>query len=303
MAKKQLSELLARQRLSHLIKDPAPDIVPLSPFFPPQYTSILYSTFFSDWFTAAAKEMDIATPRLPSTILSLPDPKKLSTERVQAAQSIVNGLLNAGFPRFPGLTPSHCSECFFHDAAGRWTDGFQKNQGAGLLLASAAQALVYLGSPFQGLNMLIDLLQHSKTEVRQGAALGVGLLAAPGLDPRDDLPLNVLLPALEGAEEKGVTMAAELALALSYAGMGEARPDLLPIFEKGIREGGLEVMGVSALAAGLVFLGSGNVELLEAMKKRVSEVKEADENQLPNLLLGFGLSLLFTVSPFPQSNA
>ena len=151
--------------------------------------------------------------------------------------------------------------------------------------------------------MLIDLLQHTKAEVRQGAALGVGLIAAPGLDPRDDLPLNVLLPALEGAEEKGVRMAAELGLAMSYAGTGEARADLLPIFEKGIREGALDVMGVSALAAGLVFLGSGNVELATAMKKRVSEVKEPEENQLPNLLLGFGLALLYTVSPFPRCNA
>ena len=62
-------------------------------------------------------------------------------------------------------------------------------------------------------------------------------------------------------------------------------------------------MGVSALAAGLVFLGSGNVELATAMKKRVSEVKEPEENQLPNLLLGFGLALLYTVSPFPRCNA
>lgn len=244
--------------------------------------------------------MDIATPRLPSTILSLPDPKKLSTERIQAAQSIVNGLLNAGCARGAQLTRSHCSECFFHDDAGRWTDGFQKNQGAGLLLASAAQALVYLGSPFQGLNALIDLLQHAKPEVRQGAALGVGLIAAPGCDPRDDLPRNVLLPALEAGErgEAEVFMAAELGLALSYAGAGAARSDLLPTFLKGVAHADAQVAGVSALAAGLVFAGSGNGELLAAVQRRIEAVAEAEESQLPSLLLGFGLALLFTVFPF-----
>ena len=45
------------------------------------------------------------------------------------------------------------------------------------------------------------------------------------------------------------------------------------------------------------------MELATAMKKRVSEVKEPEENQLPNLLLGFGLALLYTVSPFPRCNA
>lgn len=156
--------------------------------------------------------------------------------------------------------------------------------------------------------MLIDLLQHRKTEVRQGAALGVGLIAAVGTDPRDDLPRNVLLPALEtsltreASDANSVFMAAELALALAYAGTGSAHDDLLGIFVKGITQGSREVMGVSALAGGLVFVGSRNAELLRAMKERLREVKESEESQLPNLLLGFGLALLFTVSPFLRCN-
>lgn len=40
------------------------------------------------------------------------------------------------------LMCSHCSECYFHDDAGRWTKGFEENKGIGLMLASAAEGCV-----------------------------------------------------------------------------------------------------------------------------------------------------------------
>ena len=37
---------------------------------------------------------------------------------------------------------SHGSDSYFHDAAGRWSEGFEKNKGVGLVLASIAEAMV-----------------------------------------------------------------------------------------------------------------------------------------------------------------
>ena len=172
----------------------------------------------------------------------------------------------------------HCQENYFHDETGRWTKGFESNQGTGLLLASVGQALVYLGSPLQGMNVLIDLLQHESFEVREGATLGVGLVCCMGTDPRDDLPLNVLMTSLSAPLSKADSQtnqlfsASILALALAYP--GTQKQEILPFLIKGIIEGSFETMGVSSLAGGLIFAGSRN--------------------------LGFGLSLLYTVSLVPR---
>lgn len=37
---------------------------------------------------------------------------------------------------------SHGSDSYFHDDAGRWSEGFEKNKGVGLVLASVAEAMV-----------------------------------------------------------------------------------------------------------------------------------------------------------------
>lgn len=62
----------------------------------------------------------------------------------QASRAIVNGLLNAGFYCEWSVINSHCCECYFHDNKGKWTKGFEENQGIGLMLASAAEGCVLL---------------------------------------------------------------------------------------------------------------------------------------------------------------
>ena len=61
LAKKQLCEVIAKVRLAHLL-----------PSQPEPFSSILSSSYLSDWYEEAAKQLDIASPRLPSSILSIP---------------------------------------------------------------------------------------------------------------------------------------------------------------------------------------------------------------------------------------
>ena len=53
--------MIAKVRLSHLL-----------PSQPEPFSSILSSSYLSDWYEEAAKQLDIASPRLPSSILSIP---------------------------------------------------------------------------------------------------------------------------------------------------------------------------------------------------------------------------------------
>ena len=92
-------------------------------------------------------------------------------------------------------------------------------------------------SPYEGLNNLISLLNHSTNEVRIGAMLGVGLTCNGIMNVNEDLPLNVLdvVLSFDIKESSPDTMndsysAALLSLALSYA--NTAREDLIPYLLK-----------------------------------------------------------------------
>lgn len=61
LSKKQLCEVIAKVRLSHLLTSQT------DPF-----SSILSSSYLSEWYEEAARQLDIASPRLPSSILSIP---------------------------------------------------------------------------------------------------------------------------------------------------------------------------------------------------------------------------------------
>ena len=170
----------------------------------------------------------------------------------------MNGLLNLGYVRKISLlililfecchvlTASHCSENYFKDETGRWTDGFEKNKDIGLFLATASLGSIYMWSPYLGLNSLISLLNHSSSQVRTGARLAVGLATAGIYNPLEDLTLNLLhqdlsLPITEKATKTVTSQFAASLLALALAYPNSAREDLLPMLLNAIQQGPLEV--------------------------------------------------------------
>ena len=155
-------------------------------------------------------------------------------------------------------------------------------------------------SPYEGLNNLISLLNHSTNEVRIGAMLGVGLTCNGIMNVNEDLPLNVLdvVLSFDIKESSPDTMndsysAALLSLALSYA--NTAREDLIPYLLKAIQHGNSTVAGVAAIASGLIFCGRRPEALVIPLLERLAKITEEVETQLGYLLMGFGLSMLYFV--------
>ena len=156
-------------------------------------------------------------------------------------------------------------------------------------------------SPYEGLNSLISLLNHSSSEVRQGALLGVGLSCNGVYNPMEDLPINVMYSVLtspiteaSSAAVSNTYAAALLSLALAYA--NTAREDLIPYLVKGITEGGVAVAGVAAIASGLIFCGHKPEVLIRPLLDRLAHVNESTETDFGYLLMSFGFSMLFAVS-------
>ena len=108
LAKKQMCVILAKHRLSYLIPFELQNEVFYSKIlFYQQYEAILTSSNLSDWFGAAAKALDIASPRLPENVISIPADSKVNVSQQdnqqvvssykQASRAVVNGLINAGY--------------------------------------------------------------------------------------------------------------------------------------------------------------------------------------------------------------
>ena len=130
--------------------------------------------------------------------------------------------------------------------------------------------------------------------------LGVGLVNSGVYNPEEDLALNTLYEPLAApfspaanAASAHCSAAALLALALAYARTG--REDLLPFVLKGLADGTGEVAAAAAIAGGMIFCGQRQREVVRAVLARLAGVKEDTEDQLANLVLGFGLALQFTV--------
>lgn len=156
-------------------------------------------------------------------------------------------------------------------------------------------------SPYEGLNNLISLLNHNSSDVRQGALLGVGLTCNGIYNPQEDLPLNVMQSTLStpftessSANVLHTYAAALLGLALAYA--NTAREDLIPFLVRGITEGSIELAGVAAVASGLIFCGVRSEALIKPLVERMSHINESTETQFGYLMMGFGFSMMFSVS-------
>ena len=165
-------------------------------------------------------------------------------------------------------------------------------------------------SPYEGLNTVMALLSHKSGDMRIGATLAVGLMNNGIVNPSEDLALNTLYSQLSTPLQPSASASATaqysaslLALALAYA--NTARDDLLPFLLGALKTAPHEVgvdtssqtktAAAAAVASGLIFCGRQTKELVEAICLRVKEEKPETEGTVSSLMLGLGLSMLFTV--------
>lgn len=171
-------------------------------------------------------------------------------------------------------------------------------------------------SSYEGLNMVMALLSHKSSDMRIGATLAVGLMNNGIVNPSEDLALNTLYAQLSTPLQPSASMyaaaqysASLLALALAYA--NTAREDLFPFLLGALKTAPRDVgvgtrsqtktAAAAAVASGLIFCGRQRKELVEAICLRVKEEKPETEGTVSSLMLGLGLSMLFTVGVDEQT--
>uniref|UniRef100_A0A4W3HXI2 Proteasome 26S subunit ubiquitin receptor, non-ATPase 2 n=1 Tax=Callorhinchus milii TaxID=7868 RepID=A0A4W3HXI2_CALMI len=204
---------------------------------------------------------------------------QIDSARMNLASSFVNGFVNAAFGQDKLLT----------EDGNKW---LYKNKDHGMLSAAASLGMILLWDVDGGLTQIDKYLYSSEDYIKSGALLACGIVNSGVRNECD--PALALLSDYVLHNSNTMRIGAIFGLGLAYAGSN--REDVLALLLPVMRDSksSMEVIGVTALACGMIAVGSCNGEvtstILETiMDKSEQELKDTYSRWLP---LGLGLNHL-----------
>nr|XP_020633883.1 26S proteasome non-ATPase regulatory subunit 2 [Pogona vitticeps] len=250
-------------------------------------TEIMSNVQLNSNFLALARELDIMEPKVPDDIYKTHlennrfggSGSQVDSARMNLASSFVNGFVNAAFGQDKLLT----------DDGNKW---LYKNKDHGMLSAAASLGMILLWDVDGGLTQIDKYLYSSEDYIKSGALLACGIVNSGVRNECD--PALALLSDYVLHNSNTMRIGAIFGLGLAYAGSN--REDvltlLLPVM--GDSKSSMEVAGVTALACGMIAVGSCNGDVTSTilqtiMEKSETELKDTYARWLP---LGLGLNHL-----------
>uniref|UniRef100_A0A8D0AYQ0 26S proteasome non-ATPase regulatory subunit 2 n=1 Tax=Sander lucioperca TaxID=283035 RepID=A0A8D0AYQ0_SANLU len=232
-------------------------------------------------------QLDIMEPKVPDDIYKTHlennrfggSGSQVDSARMNLASSFVNGFVNAAFGQDKLLT----------DDGNKW---LYKNKDHGMLSAAASLGMILLWDVDGGLTQIDKYLYSSEDYIKSGALLACGIVNSGVRNECD--PALALLSDYVLHNSNIMRIGAIFGLGLAYAGSN--REDvlslLLPVM--GDSKSSMEVVGVTALACGMIAVGSCNGDVTSTivqtiMEKSELELKDTYARWLP---LGLGLNHL-----------
>uniref|UniRef100_A0A3Q3G673 26S proteasome non-ATPase regulatory subunit 2 n=1 Tax=Kryptolebias marmoratus TaxID=37003 RepID=A0A3Q3G673_KRYMA len=232
-------------------------------------------------------QLDIMEPKVPDDIYKThlennrfgSSGSQVDSARMNLASSFVNGFVNAAFGQDKLLT----------DDGNKW---LYKNKDHGMLSAAASLGMILLWDVDGGLTQIDKYLYSSEDYIKSGALLACGIVNSGVRNECD--PALALLSDYVLHNSNVMRIGAIFGLGLAYAGSN--REDvlslLLPVM--GDSKSSMEVVGVTALACGMIAVGSCNGDVTSTivqtiMEKNEQELKDTYARWLP---LGLGLNHL-----------
>uniref|UniRef100_W5KX25 26S proteasome non-ATPase regulatory subunit 2 n=1 Tax=Astyanax mexicanus TaxID=7994 RepID=W5KX25_ASTMX len=250
-------------------------------------TEIMSNVQLNSNFLALARELDIMEPKVPDDIYKTHlennrfggSGSQVDSARMNLASSFVNGFVNAAFGQDKLLT----------EDGNKW---LYKNKDHGMLSAAASLGMILLWDVDGGLTQIDKYLYSSEDYIKSGALLACGIVNSGVRNECD--PALALLSDYVLHNSNVMRIGAIFGLGLAYAGSN--REDvlslLLPVM--GDSKSSMEVAGVTALACGMIAVGSCNGDVTSTilqtiMEKNEQELKDTYARWLP---LGLGLNHL-----------
>ncbi|XP_067938039.1 26S proteasome non-ATPase regulatory subunit 2-like [Watersipora subatra] len=276
MVQKQMAYMLGRQQIFLELDEDVEDSDEL--------VELMSNSHLNNNFLALARELDIMEPKIPEDIFkSHLEPSKLGGSNVDSARanlaaSFVNGFVNCGFGQ----------DKLLMDDGNKW---LYKNKEHGMMSATATLGLVLLWDVDGGLTQIDKYLYSNEDWIKAGALLACGIVNS-GVKNECD-PALALLSDYVPHQNTMIRIGSIVGLGLAYAGSN--REDvlalLLPVL--GDSKTSMEVVGMAALACGMISVGSCNGDVTSTILQTLMEKSEADLKSTYSKFLALGLSLTY----------
>lgn len=212
----------------------------------------------------------------------------MDSARQNLAASFVNGFVNAGFGQDKLLT----------DDGNKW---LYKNKENGMLSAAASLGLILLWDVDSGLTVIDRYLYSADDNIKSGALLACGIVNCGVKNDVD--PALALLSDYVNHQNNTMRIGAILGLGLAYVGSNRATvlELLCSVFNQAatVTAGkttvgaSVEVMAMTALAIGMIGVGSCNPEMTEVLIQNIMERSELELKDTYARFLPLGLGLLY----------
>ena len=251
-------------------------------------TEIMSNAHLNNHFLNLARELDILEAKTPEDVYKthLDNVRpgfsgSVDSARQNLASSFVNGFINTGFGK----------DKLLMEDGNKW---LYKNKEHGMLSATASIGLVLLWDVDGGLTQIDKYLYSPEEMIKSGALLACGIVNCGVRNECD--PALALLSDYVQDKPNVMRLGAIFGLGLAYAGSN--RQDviqiMLPVFADS--KSNMEVIGVTALACGLIAVGSCNGEVTSTILQTLMEKSEKESDMKESfakfLPLGIGLCYL-----------
>ena len=250
---------------------------------------IMSNSLLNNHFMNLARELDIIEAKTPEDVYKshLDNSRthfgssQIDSARQNLAASFVNGFVNAGFGQDKLLS----------EDGNKW---LYKNKEHGMFSATASLGLILLWDVDGGLTPIDKYLYSSEDHIKGGALLACGIVNCGVRNEVD--PALALLSDYVTHSNSTMRIGSILGLGLAYAGSN--RKDIIeliaPVFSSEKRSGSTnEVLGIAALALGMVAVGSCNPVVTDTLTQIIMERTETDFRDTFAKFLFLGLGLVY----------
>jgi 26S proteasome regulatory subunit N1 len=250
----------------------------------------LNNTKLSDHFKSLGKELNILDPKSVQDIYKthLENSRSagltnLDSARHNLASAFVNAFVNAGFGNDKLMLDVEEHKSYV------W-----KTKEDGMISTAASVGLLQQWDPDNGLGNIDKYMSAQDDYVKAGAYLAVGVVNAGVREPSD--PAMALLADADvlNHKSKEIRVSAIMGLGLAYAGTN--REELLEYLLPYVQDSSLDmqISAMAALSLGLIFVGSSNSDVSEAIVQTFFDEDRAQQlKDKWTRFMALGLALLY----------
>lgn len=258
-----------------------------------QLQEIINNSKLSEGYLTLARDIEVMEPKSPEDIYKahLLDGRASASGTVDSARqnlaaTFVNAFVNAGFGQDKLMTAP--AEGSSGSSSANW---LYKNKEHGKTSAAASLGMILLWDVDSGLAQLDKYFHSNDSHVVAGALLGVGIVNC-GIKNDCD-PALALLGEYIDKEDSSIRIGAIMGLGIAYANTQneQIRNRLTPILSDA--KASLDVIAFTAISLGLIYVGSCNEEVAQAIIFALMDRSESDLGEPLAKLLPLGLGLLY----------